>query len=114
MSIRKSVVAVVGATGANKNWKLAVAGTATDYIAGDNVVFDDSAAGTRSVVISSANVNPSTTTFDTVTNDYSLSGAFGIAGGSLTKNGTAPRPSTREPCSLAMARWTAPSPTPRR
>src|SRR4051812_1160301 len=41
----------VGATGANKNWKLITAGTSTDYIDGDSVLFDDSAAGTTTIDI---------------------------------------------------------------
>lgn len=83
---------VVGSTGANKNWKLITGGTATDYIQGDVVLFDDSVTtGTTSINISAANVTPATTTFSNSSKDYTLSstGGFGIAGtGPLTKSGT--------------------------
>ncbi|MEO5716503.1 MAG: autotransporter-associated beta strand repeat-containing protein [Luteolibacter sp.] len=83
---------VVGTTGANKNWKLISAGTATDYIQGDVVAFDDSVTtGTTSVNISTANVSPASTTFSNSSKSYTLgsAGAFGIAGtGPLTKTGT--------------------------
>lgn len=78
----------VGSTGATKNWRLVTANTATDYIEADNVLFDDSAPGTQAVVISAADVLPTSVTFDTA-DGYSLSGAFGIAGGtSLVKDGS--------------------------
>jgi autotransporter-associated beta strand protein len=79
---------MTGDTGANPNWKLAGSGTATDYLDADQVLFDDSAAGTRSVVIDSSTVFPASTTFNTATSAYTLSGAFGIATGSFTKSGT--------------------------
>lgn len=79
---------VVGTTGANKNWKLAVAGTATDYIDGDNVLFDDSATGSTSVVVDAMDVNPLSTTFNNSSKNYSITGNFGIASGSLIKSGT--------------------------
>ncbi|MES2477145.1 MAG: autotransporter-associated beta strand repeat-containing protein [Verrucomicrobiota bacterium] len=81
----------LGSTGASKNWKLQSAGTATDYIASDLVLFDDSAAGSTSISISLASVSPGSTTFDNSSKDYSVSspGGFGIAGsGPLVKNGT--------------------------
>jgi autotransporter-associated beta strand protein len=78
----------VGSTGANGNWKLISAGTPTDYIEGDAVLFNDSASN-FTVNISSANVSPTSTTFDNSSNDYTVNGPFGIAGtGALTKNGT--------------------------
>lgn len=79
---------VVGATGASSNWKLGVAGTATDYIEDDQVLFDDTATGTRNVLIDSSSVFPASTTFNTSASNYTLSGAFGIASGSLTKSGS--------------------------
>ena len=83
----------VGATGANSNWQLITAGTPTDYIEGDVVLFDDSATSAVTpgfVTINTANVSPTSTTFNNSTINYTLSGSFGIAGGgSLIKNGTA-------------------------
>src|SRR5262249_39935296 len=73
---------------APKNWKLVTAGTTTDYINGDDVLFDDSATGTTAVNISAANVSPTTTTFNNSTKTYTISssGSFGIAGsGGITK-----------------------------
>lgn len=79
---------VVGATGANSNWKLITAGTATDYISGDGVLFDDTAASTA-ITINAANVSPTATTFNNSSVDYTVSGSFGIVGaGTLIKNGT--------------------------
>ena len=77
-----------GSTGASSNWKLVTGGAATDFIASDNVLFDDSATGTTSISISAANVSPTTTIFDNTSLNYTVSGSFGIAGaGTLTKNG---------------------------
>ncbi|MGC4031785.1 MAG: autotransporter-associated beta strand repeat-containing protein [Tepidisphaeraceae bacterium] len=81
----------VGSTGANGNWVLQSAGTATNYISGDQVLFNDTAVGSTSVNISAASVTPLTTTFDNSAKNYTLTGtgSFGIAGsGSLTKTGT--------------------------
>ncbi len=81
----------VGSTGANSNWKLQTAGTATNYIDGDLVLFDDTAQGTTNVNIA-ANVTPGASiTFNNTAKDYTVSssGGFGIGGsGSLLKNGT--------------------------
>jgi autotransporter-associated beta strand protein len=76
--------------GGLSNWKLQNANTPTDFITGDTVLFDDSATGTTNVNISTANVSPTSTTFDNSTKDYTISsaGGFGIASGSLTKNGS--------------------------
>ncbi|MES2438015.1 MAG: autotransporter-associated beta strand repeat-containing protein [Verrucomicrobiota bacterium] len=75
--------------GAPKNWKLVTSGAATDYINGDIVLFDDSAVGTTSINISTANVSPLSTTFfnDSLEYDVSSTGGFGIATGSVTLNG---------------------------
>jgi autotransporter-associated beta strand protein len=87
-----------GSTGGNSNWKLVTAGTATDYLEGDAVLFDDSATsattlsfGTVTIDINAANVNPLVTTFSNSTLHYTLSssGGFGIATGILVKSGTA-------------------------
>ena len=76
--------------GGARNWRLVTAGTATEFIAGDEVLFDDSATGSTAVSISSANVSPASTTFNNSTKNYTVSssGGFGIASGSLTKSGT--------------------------
>src|SRR3954463_15817455 len=80
----------VGATGANKNWKLITAGTATDYIDGDSVLFDDSAAGTTTIDITAGNVSPTAITFSNTGKDYTISGSGGAVAGTgfLLKNGT--------------------------
>ncbi|MEO5914395.1 MAG: autotransporter-associated beta strand repeat-containing protein [Luteolibacter sp.] len=75
---------------APKNWKLITAGTATDYLQGDIVLFDDTAT-TTTPNISAAYVSPVAVTFDNSTKAYTLgsSNGFGIAGaGNLTKSGT--------------------------
>ncbi len=76
--------------GGSSNWKLVTAGTTTDYLASDEVLFDDTATGSTSVDISSANVAPATTTFNNSSKNYTISssGGFGISNGTLTKNGT--------------------------
>jgi autotransporter-associated beta strand protein len=81
---------VVGSTGANSNWQLVTSATATDYIAGDSVLFDDTATGTTNIDISSANVSPATVTFNNNSAFYTVSssGGFGIASGLVTKNGS--------------------------
>lgn len=77
---------------ATGNWKLTSNNGATTFLASDNVVFNDSATGAGPILvdIDLANVSPSNTTFDNSTKDYVLnsSGSFGIAAGSLTKDGT--------------------------
>ncbi len=79
------------ATGSNKNWKLQTAATATDYLEGDNVLFDDTAAGSTAIAINSSHVSPAAMTFTNSSKNYTVtsSGAFGIGGvGALTKNGS--------------------------
>ena len=65
-----------------QNWKLAIAGSATNFLAGDTVVFDDTAtgAGTLTVSITAANVAPSAVTFNNNAKNYLLKGPFGITG----------------------------------
>lgn len=70
------------------NWKLQTANTGTEFIAGDDVIFDNSSSVTT-VDIPDADVTPNTVTFNNNSpTNYTLTGAFGIAGGSLTKNGS--------------------------
>ena len=84
--------------GGLKNWKLQNAGTPTDFLNNDQVVFNDSATGTTDINISTANVQVASVAFNNsgVANlgrDYTISssGGFGIANGSgsanLTKDG---------------------------
>jgi fibronectin-binding autotransporter adhesin len=72
------------------NWKLQTAGTATSFITGDDVLFDDTATGTTTIDINVANVAPGTTTFNNSTKTYSItsSGGFGISSGAMIKNGS--------------------------
>jgi len=78
------------AVGGLQNWKMQSAGTNTEFLNGDYVVFDDTLVGSTNVVISDANVLPNNATFSNNSEGYLLSGSFGIGGGgSLTMNGTA-------------------------
>ena len=74
-----------------KNWKLITGGTATDFITGDIVTFDDNAfysGGTTNVNISDANVSPTSVTFNNSSVPYYINGPYGISGaGSLNLNG---------------------------
>jgi autotransporter-associated beta strand protein len=72
-----------------ENWKTVLGNTATAYIQGDKVQFDDQAAAFA--VNLAENVAPTSTTFDNSTNDYTVAstGGFGIVAGAVTKNGTA-------------------------
>lgn len=71
---------------APKNWLNGA--VQDDFILGDNVTFDNSATSFN-VNIAGANVTPTSTTFNNTT-AYTLgsTGGFGIATGTLTKNGT--------------------------
>lgn len=73
-----------------KNWVLnSSPGTATDFIAADNVLFDDSASGTTTVDISGANVSPDSILFNNTGKAYTIGGTHGIAGATgLTKTGS--------------------------
>ncbi|MGN6370263.1 MAG: autotransporter-associated beta strand repeat-containing protein, partial [Phycisphaerae bacterium] len=73
-----------------KNWKLQSSGTATDFINGDLIQFDDTATGSTNVNISDANVNVTSMTFANSSKNYTISstGGFGIGGGYLVKSGT--------------------------
>ena len=72
-----------------KNWKLQTAGTATDFLTSDVVIFNDTATGTTVTI--GENVSPVSTTFDNTTKAYTVTspGNFGIATGTVTKLGTA-------------------------
>ncbi|MEO7100312.1 MAG: autotransporter-associated beta strand repeat-containing protein, partial [Luteolibacter sp.] len=78
-----------------KNWKLLNGGAGTDFVSNDQVIFNDSATGTTSVNISTANVQVASAVFSNDSKPYTISstGGFGIADGtspaSLTKSGTA-------------------------
>ena len=81
-------------TGANgnafsggNNWKLINAGTATDFIANDALLLDDTATATT-VDISGADVAPAVMTFDNSSKNYTLQGSNGLSSGSIVKNGT--------------------------
>lgn len=79
---------VVGSTGPNGNWKLVTLNTQTNYIQGDVVLFDDSAAGvTVTVAISAADVSPAVVNFNN-SKPYLINGPFGIAGGAVNKDGS--------------------------
>lgn len=74
-----------------KNWKLIAANTATDFITGDNVLFDDTATGTTDVELSDDFISAGIVEFNNSTKSYTLSSSpgYGITDGSLVKNGTA-------------------------
>ncbi|RYD23899.1 MAG: hypothetical protein EOP88_02375 [Verrucomicrobiaceae bacterium] len=73
-----------------KNWKLVTAGTGTDFIDNDNVLFDDTATGTTTLDIADGNVPTGSVTFNNTTKPYIVgsSNGYGISSGSLVKNGT--------------------------
>jgi fibronectin-binding autotransporter adhesin len=75
---------------APKNWSLTTGGAATDFIAADRVLFDDTATGAAPIVdIAVADVLPIAVEFNNSTKDYTLQGAFGISGAvPFTKNGS--------------------------
>lgn len=76
-------------TGASSNWQLITGGTPTNYTELDNVLFDDTATGSTTVLISSADVSPLSTTFQNSSKNYILdTTGFGILTGSLQKSGT--------------------------
>lgn len=73
-----------------KNWKLITANTATDFIDGDNVLFDDTATGTTSLELSTDSITAGIIEFNNSSKNYSISSGpgNGIAVGSVIKNGT--------------------------
>lgn len=67
------------------NWILPTTQTGTDFLTGDVVLFDDTASNFQ--VSIDANVTPGSTVFNnTSTYEFSSTGNFGIAGGSVVKN----------------------------
>jgi autotransporter-associated beta strand protein len=76
----------------NNNWKFVTAGTYTNFLAADAVLFNDNAsgAGPIAVNIDVADVVTSTTTFDNSAKNYVLNSSsnFGFSATSLVKNGT--------------------------
>ena len=75
---------------ATANWTLASnPSTPTNFIANDAAVFDDTASGTTTVDISDADVAPASVTFNNISKNYTLQGAYGITGSALlTKSGS--------------------------
>jgi autotransporter-associated beta strand protein len=71
------------------NWKTLAGNTDTEFLPSDDVVFNDAAAITV-IDITTANVSPNSVIFNNSTKNYTISssGGFGIASGTLTKNGT--------------------------
>lgn len=76
--------------GSPYNWKTVGGLADTEFLVSDDVLFDDSASGTTTLDITTANVSPNTITFNNSSKNYTISssGGFGIASGSITKNGT--------------------------
>ncbi len=73
---------------APKDWGLnSNYATGTDFLAADNVLFNDLATGTA-VGINGADVLPATVVFNNTSNQYTVSGTHGIAGSTgITKSG---------------------------
>ena len=71
----------------SKNWKLQGDSSATDYLAADLVMFDDTALGTTTVDISVANVAPTSMLFSNASLSYTIQGSGGITAGTLSKTG---------------------------
>jgi autotransporter-associated beta strand protein len=71
----------------DKNWALVVAGSATTYMNRDNVLFDDSAAGTTVVNVDSP-VTPNYVTFNNSVLPYTLTGAAITGPGGLGLTGS--------------------------
>jgi autotransporter-associated beta strand protein len=72
------------------NWVLEPAGTTTQFLTNDQVLFDDTATGTTAINIADASVSPASVIFNNSSKNYSVSsgGGFGIASGSVSKSGT--------------------------
>jgi autotransporter-associated beta strand protein len=74
---------------ADTNWKLVTGGTNTEFLASDDVLFDDNATGTTTIDINAANVTPNSAVFNNTTSvayNIGSTGGFGISSGSITKN----------------------------
>lgn len=73
---------------ANRVWKVAGSGVATNYYDGAMVKFDDTATGTTTVTLDSY-VYPAKVTFDNSTKTYTVNGFGGISGtATIIKTGT--------------------------
>ncbi len=73
------------ALGSPKNWKAGLNGS--DFLTGDDVLFDDF-AGNTSVSITTADVSPNSVIFGNINKTYTLQGTSGITGAtSLIKTG---------------------------
>jgi autotransporter-associated beta strand protein len=72
------------------NWMLQPAGTTTQFLTNDQVLFDDTATGLTAINIADASVSPASVVFNNSSKNYSVSsvGGFGIASGSISKSGT--------------------------
>ena len=88
---------VTGSIGSNPNWALATSQTPTDFWAADNAQFNDTVTVSGStyspvslVSIAGGNVSPTTAVFTNSAIDYTITSGdgSGIAGGSVTKNGS--------------------------
>ena len=79
------------AVAGSKNWKQTSDNVATDFIAADDIVLNDTPGTNQTLQIDDANVSPNSLTFNNTTAvSYTLasSGAFGITGtASVVKNG---------------------------
>lgn len=69
-------------TGGTNNWVLETAGTVTNFIPTDRVLFDDLANGTGTVTVNvPVDVQPQRVTFSNPTRDYVLAGTGALTGG---------------------------------
>ncbi|QJE96254.1 beta strand repeat-containing protein [Luteolibacter luteus] len=73
-----------------KNWKQTSNNAATDFIDGDDVVFNDTPGSNQTVQIDDGDVLPTTTVFNNSVVNYTFEsiGSFGIASGTVTKGGS--------------------------
>lgn len=71
------------------NWKTLAGSADTQFLTNDDVLFNDTATST-SVDITTANVSTNSVVFDNTTKSYTISssGGYGIASGTVTKNGS--------------------------
>ena len=81
----------VNPVGGSQNWKKTADNLGTEFIAGDDVVFNDTPGASQTVRIDDGNVSTTTVTFNNSTAvSYTIesSGGFGITSGSVTVDGT--------------------------
>jgi autotransporter-associated beta strand protein len=73
---------------APKNWVLSSNSLAqTDYVAGDAVVFDDTATGSTTVTVTDTNVQPALVTFNNTAKTYTITGNPIAGTGGMILNG---------------------------